>query len=344
MSDQQRLGVGLIGCGLHGSALAQAVIRSASLRLVACADPDAAAVGRIAQFEPGVRRYDSAGELLGAPGVDMVLVATPHHVLAPVALAAVRAGKHVLVEKPMAMNEGEAREIELAAERAGLCCMAGYSFRFSMARYVHELVAEGTVGEIQAITGSIGTGPMNRGWLASPEAGGGPLLYVGCHLIDLLLWLTGAEPMSVYADVRRRPDHGTDDTSAIQIRLATGVVGQFLVTQAAQGFFYDFHVQGRSGSISLRGRNFLQFDIEVVSTTVATYREPTIVRPAIRGDNISMMLVPELESFALSIAENRPPAITTTDGRRVLQILDAVVESGQSSRPVDMAAPVLAAR
>jgi predicted dehydrogenase len=343
MIDTQHLRVGLVGCGSHGSALAQAVARCDSLQLVACADPDEAAIGRIAQFATGVRMYDSVAELLGLSSVDLVVVATPHHLLAPVALAAVRAGKHVLVEKPVAMDEREARELELAAERAGVWCMAGYSFRFSLARHVHELVAAGAVGEIQALTGSIGTGPMNHGWLASSETGGGPLLYVGCHLIDLLLWLTGDEPVSVHADIRRRPDNGTDDTSAIQVRLSTGILGQFLVTQAAHGFFYDLHVQGRSGSITVRGRNFLQFEIEVVSSVVAAYREPTVIRPSIRRDNISMMLVPELESFALSIRENRAPAITMVDGRRVLQVLDAVVESGRRGRPVDLPAPMLAA-
>ena len=125
-------------------------------------------------------------------------------------------------------------------------------------------------------------------------------------------------------------------TRSAEIRL------RFLV-QAAPSFFYELHILGRSGSITLRGRNFLQFEIEVLSNAVRAYREPTIIRPQIQRDNITMMLVPELEEFAAAIQEQRPPSITASDGRRVLRILDAVAESGRSGRPIALDVPVLAA-
>jgi predicted dehydrogenase len=339
MVDREALRVGLVGCGFHGSALAQAIVRTDLLRLVACADPDEAAAGRAAALAPEVSTHNSVEALLAESDLDAVVVATPHHLLAPVALAALSAGKHVLAEKPMALSEPEAVQIEIAAANAGVCYMAGYSFRFSMASYVRDLLAAGVAGEIQAITGSIGMGPMNHGWVALPETGGGPLFYVGCHLIDLILWFLADEPVGLYADVRRRADTGTDETSAIQIRFANGAIAQCLVTQAASTFSYELEIHGRTGKIALRGRNFLQFEIEVSSNTVQAYREPTTIHPGVRRDNISMMLVPELEEFARSIQERRPPAITASDGRRVLQVLDAVVESGRSGRPVTLSHP-----
>jgi predicted dehydrogenase len=343
VSEHERLHVGLVGCGNHGGALAQAIVRTDALRLVACADPDERAVGRAAALAGDVAAHASLDALLATAAVDAVIIATPHHLLAPLALASIRAGKHTFVEKPLALNEAEAKEIEFAAASADVTCMAGYSFRFSMASYVHDLLAQGVVGEIQAISGAIGHGPMDRGWQASPETGGGPLLYVGCHLIDLLLWFVGDEPVRVFADVRRRSDTGTDATSAIQLGFDTGVVAQLLVTQAAPSFFYELHIVGRAGSITLRGRNFLQFEIEVLSNAVRAYREPTIIRPQIRRDNISMMLVPELEEFAAAVQEQRPPSITASDGRRVLRVLDAVAESGRSGQAVALDLPVLAA-
>jgi UDP-N-acetyl-2-amino-2-deoxyglucuronate dehydrogenase len=185
---------------------------------------------------------------------------------------------------------------------------------------------------------------MNRGWTARPECGGGPLLYVGCHLIDFLFWFTGAEVASVSAEVRRRTDTGTDETSAIQISMTNGVLAQFMVTQAAPAFFYDLQVYGSSGAIALRGRNFLQFDVEVISSVLPAFEEPTVVRPSIRRDNISMMLVPELEEFARSVSERRPPAITASDGRRVCAVLDAIVESGRSGQPKNLHLQTFAAR
>jgi predicted dehydrogenase len=342
MAQQEALGIGLVGCGNHGSAMAEGVTRAESLRLVACADPDESAARRVGALSSTVSIHDSLESLLDASDVDAVVIATPHHLLAPLALVAIRAGKHVLVEKPMAMNEQEAKEVEFAAASAGVNCMVGYSFRFSMLRYVRDLVAQGAVGDIVSISGAIGTPPMNRSWLSSPHTGGGPLLYVGCHLVDLLLWLTDQEPTSVYANVQRR-DNGTDESSAIQIAFDDGRLAQFLVTQSAPLFFYDLHVYGRSGSIALRGHNFLQFELEVQSSALTTYREATIIRPFVRRDNVTMMLVPELEEFARSVDENRPPAITASDGRRVLRVLDAVLESERTGERAALGVPALTA-
>jgi predicted dehydrogenase len=343
MDKSDALRVGVVGCGNHGGGLAQAVVRSATLRLVACADPDAAAVRRVADFQDGVSTHESLEAMLEASDVDAVLIATPHDVLAPLALSAIRAGRHLFIEKPMAMNEPQAKEVEFAAASAGATCMVGYSFRYGMARYVRELLAQGVVGDLRAITGSIGTPPMNSRWIAQPQSGGGPLLFVGCHLIDLALWFTGDEPASVSASVHYRPDTGADDTSAIQLEFKNGRVAQFYITQSAAVFFYDLQVIGNSGSIALRGRNFVQFEIEVQSTVVAAYRDPTVIRPLVQRDHITTMLVPELAEFADAIEQRRTPGITASDGRRVLRVLDAVVVSGRDRQAVGLGAPILAA-
>jgi len=334
MSDRANMRVGLVGCGWHGGALAQAIARTQSIVLTACADPDAAAANRAAANAPDVSTHASVEALLAETEVDAIVIATPHHLLAPIAIAAMRAGKHVLAEKPIALSEREAAEIEAEAAQAGVTYMSGYSFRFSMGRYVHDLVASGAAGEIRGITGAICAGPLNDGWIAYPETGGGPLLYLGCHLIDLALWLLVDDPVEVFAHVQRRADTGADDTTALQIRFARGALAQFLVTQAASTFVYELGIHGRAGTLALRGRNFLQFEVDVSSTTLAAYAEPTLIRPGVRRDNITMMLAPELEEFAAAVSERRQPAITAADGRQVLRILDAVTESGRTGRPI----------
>jgi predicted dehydrogenase len=221
--------------------------------------------------------------------------------------------------------------------------MVGYSFRYGMARYVHELLVAGAVGDLRTITGSVGTPRLNSGWIAQPESGGGPLLFVGCHLIDLALWFAAEEPASVSAIVQHRPDTGADDTTAIQLEFGDGRVAQFLVTQSAADFFYDLQLIGRSGSIALRGRNFVQFEVEVLSTALAPYREPTIIRPTMERDHITMMLMAELAEFADAIEHGRPPSITASDARRVLRVLDAVGESERTRQATALDAPILAA-
>lgn len=333
MEEQPPLRVGLVGCGWHGRNLAEAITYTKSLRLVACADPNEAAASRAAMVAPEVSTHSSVEALLVECEVDTIVIATPHHLLSPVALVALRAGKHVMAEKPIALNEREAIEVEHAAAQAGVCYMPGYSMRFSMGRYVHDLLTQGAVGEIQAITGAIGYTPMNDGWSAYPETGGGPLLFIGSHLVNMILWFLADNPIEVFANVRYRGDTGADDTSAFQIRFAKGALAQCLVSQAASTFYYQLDIYGSAGKISLRGRNFLQFEIEVSSNTVPAYREPTFIRPSPR-DHITSMLMPELEEFASAIREHRTPMVTMNDGRRTLQMLDAVKESGRRNCPI----------
>jgi predicted dehydrogenase len=343
MDIREPLRIGVVGCGNHGGALAEAVMRSENLRLVAGADPDATARRRVGAFGDGVSTHESLADLLEAVDIDALLIATPHDVLAPLALSAIRAGKNVLIEKPMGINEPQAREVEFAAASADVTCMVGYSFRYGMARYVHDLLAQGAVGDMRAISGSICTPKLDSGWIARPESGGGPLLFVGCHLIDLALWFVSLEPARVWATVQRRSDTGADDTSTIHLEFSDGRIAQFVVTQSAASFFYDLQVIGGSGSVALRGRNFVQFDVEVHSTAITAYREPTIIRPTMQRDHITMMLIPELAEFADAIEHRRPPAITASDGRRVLRVLDAVNESARTRQAVALGTPLLSA-
>jgi predicted dehydrogenase len=334
METHNQIGVGIVGCGYQGRLMAQAIARSGKLRVVACADPVGEAVAAVAATAGRAKVFASADALLGRDNVDAIVIATPHHVLHEIALAAIHAGKHVLVEKPIAMNECEAAELEEAVAQAGVCYMSGYSLRFFVAqKQVHELLAAGAVGEIQAVRAGIGTGPLSD-WFAKPEMGGGALLYLGSHMVDEILWFVDDDPVEVFADVRIRSDTGADETVAFQARFAGGSVAQCLVTQAADSWFDSVNIYGRKGRIGLTASNWLRYEISVSSTAMRAYAEPSKIYPRLWGDPIMMMLVPELEEFAAAIREKRQPAITVSDGRRVLKVLDAVSESGRTGRPV----------
>jgi predicted dehydrogenase len=306
-----------------------------ALKVTACADPDQDAGNIVAAIAGHSSVYATAEEMLAGKDIDAVAIATPHDGLHEVSLTAIDAGKHVLAEKPIALNETEAAEIEEAVDREGICYMSGYSFRFVTAlQRVHDLLEAGAVGEIQSLAASIGTRPKLSGWVSKPETGGGALLYLGSHLVDEILWFLDDDPVEVYADVRYRADTQADETSAFQIRFARGAVAQCIATQASETFFNNVDIFGREGRVSLRGMGFLGYDISVSSSRLETYSHPTTIRPRVWGDPILSMLVPELEEFAAAIQENRQPSITITDGRRVLKVLDAVVDSGQTDKPV----------
>ena len=326
--------VGIVGCGYQGRLLVEAVLRTDRLVVVACADPDMEAAAAVAALAGGARTYASADEVLDGSEVEAIMIATPHHVLGEIALAAMGRGKHILAEKPIAMNESEAASIEEIATKTGICYMAGYSLRFFIAQQmVHDLLARGVTGEIQAVTTGIGSGPEG-GWFDDPGMGGGALLYLGSHLVDEVLWLVGDEPIEVAADVRYRADTGVDETCAFSLRFARGAVAQCLVTQATEGWFDYVQIYGREGRIGLTSSNWLRYAISVLSTALPAYAEPVTICPRLRGDPIMMMLVPEVEEFGAAIRENRQPAVTVRDGRQVLKVLDAVLESGRKGKAI----------
>jgi predicted dehydrogenase len=115
-----------------------------------------------------------------------------------------------------------------------------------------------------------------------------------------------------------------------------GAVAQCLVTQAASTFFFTVDVVGNAGRVTLRGWHWLEFEIEVTSTVNAAYSQPTVIRPFITSDHVTAMLAPELQEFARAIGEERTPAITIADGRRVLQVLDAVVAADRHGSPIEI--------
>jgi predicted dehydrogenase len=329
------LRLGLAGCGYQGRQLASAASLSPALCIVACADPDLVAAERTTELAKDASTHSSVESLLDDPAVDAVVVATPHHLLCPVSLAVLRAGKHVLAEKPIALNAREAAELETAAARAGVRFMAGYSCRFSLARYVRDLLADGVAGELVAMTGAFYSGPFERGWAASVDSGGGPMLYLGSHLVDMLLWFAGDNPVEVSGKIRRL-GNGLDDTSAFQVVFSSGAVAQCLVTQAAPSFSYRVDIQGRGGRVTLHGTDFTHFEVEVESHVSQKFSKPTVIRPPAEGDHIATMLVPELEEFASAVRENRSPAINVADGKRVLQVLDAVVAADRTGTVVQI--------
>ena len=334
MENQAQLRAGIVGCGYQGGILAKTIRESDAWQVTAFADPNQDAAAQVAAMAGNPAVYASVEDMLQHAEVDAVMVATSHDALYDCSLAAIRAGKHVLTEKPIGMDEKEAAQLEEAVERANICFMAGYSFRYIAAwQKVRELLDTGAVGDIHTILGSISTGPLSEGWIASPETGGGPLLYVGSHLVDQVLWYLGDDPIEVSAHIQYRSDTRADETTTFQIRFAQGTVVQGMVSQASMRFINNLDIFGRQGFISLRGGGF-NYTIEVVSNVLAAYSQPTSIHLPQIPDLRILMHLPQLAEFAQAIHEHRQPSCTATDGRRVLKVLDAIIQSDRAGEPV----------
>ena len=190
---KRALRVGIVGCGLIGRKRAKAL---GAHRLTAVSDTNAARAKELADDYPGSTVFEDWRRLVKCVEVDCVVVATTHDSLAAVTLAAVKAGKHVLVEKPAARAPRELVPVIAAAKRAGVIVQVGFNHRFHPAlRKARELLDAGGLGDLLYVRGRYGHGGRpgyDKEWRANPKiSGGGELLDQGAHLIDLSRWFLG---------------------------------------------------------------------------------------------------------------------------------------------------------
>jgi len=180
-------GVAIIGCGLIGRKRASVL---GPAHLIACADVEIERAQELAKTSPGAVATRDWRNLLDRSDIDLFIVSTTHDALAEVTLAAIEAGKHVLVEKPAARNRLELEPIRTAAMRKSVLIRVGFNHRYHPAMLkAHELFNAGVLGKMMFIRGRYGHGGRlgyDKEWRADPSiSGGGELIDQGIHLIDL---------------------------------------------------------------------------------------------------------------------------------------------------------------
>lgn len=228
MNATRPIGLGLLGCGgLAYWVHLRLLRRNRAFRLVAAADPDAAARRRAGAWTRAPIVADSEA-VLRHPEVAAVLVATPSGTHADLAVAAARAGKAIYLEKPLATSLAEGRQVAAAVREAGVPATVGFNRRFHPAYLrARRWLQEGRLGRVQAIqtcfTEFVEPGGF-PGWKRSRSSGGGVLLDLGSHHFDLLRWFLGAEPREVRARVESR--HTEQDTAWVEVGFGDGVTAQ----------------------------------------------------------------------------------------------------------------------
>jgi len=342
------LQVGLIGCGAQGQYLSEALVMTGLADLVACCDlrPEAAeqAAARL-----GFRAtYADYGEMLSEAALDAVIIAVTHDQLQPAALAAVTAGKHALVEKPTALNAADCRQVVEAAREAGVNFMPGYTLRFTPERLLMKrLLDQGAVGDLAHVIAGQLIGGLG-GWLADPAQGGGPLLYVGTHVLDQVLWVVDSRATRVFAEVTWKQEGGVEAGVDLTIRFENNVVAQVCTSQKMGGRYGWLDIVGSAGRLRTEWESN---ELYVESRSVEAYRHPTRIEvpmdpylcplaPGARGSMVAVkylrMWATELAEFCNSIREGRPPSVTGEDALRVLEVTDAVFESARTGSPVEL--------
>jgi predicted dehydrogenase len=190
--------------------------------------------------------------------VGAVIVATLNASLAPIALAAVQAGKHVLVEKPGALSSGELRAVHAAAIIAGVRVRIGYNHRFHPAlQKARELLAEGVLGPLMFLRGRYGHGGRkgyDREWRADPSlSGGGELIDQGVHLIDLAGWFLGDFTTIEGHAATYFWDMKVDDNAFVSLRTPAGQTAWLHVSCTEWKNLFSLEIYGRNAKLALDG-------------------------------------------------------------------------------------------
>lgn len=331
----QPIRVGILGFGFIGNLHAKAVVNTEGMELAGVWTRDDGTADRFRQAFPNGRRFDSMAELTASPDVDAVVIGLPNSLHFSQAMAAFEHGKHVLVEKPMAMNVAEARTMEAAAKKANLALMVGHMWRFDREFLaVKALLDEGKIGTIVKTKGyGIHENWGPTGWFVEPElAGGGALVDMGVHALDSVRFLIGdPRPKTVFATIGTHyGDYDVDDTGVIMVVWDNGI------TSVIESGWWHPHMDGPEASTQLFGTD----GYARVFPTMAKFKDgsrPWMPRFEVRDDHCDQHIYDgQMAAFAKSITAGTPPIPGADEGMTVLRICEAAYQSAKSGEAVSL--------
>ncbi len=326
----------IVGCGLIGRKRA-AALAPGQLRYTC--DLDAARATELATTHPGAVATTDFKQVLADPAVNAVIVATLNGALAPLTLAAVRAGKHVLVEKPGALNAAQLRTVHAAAEAAGVKVRIGYNHRFHPAlQQARKLFESGVLGPMMFLRGRYGHGGRkgyDREWRADPKlSGGGELIDQGVHLIDLAGWFLGDLPGVAGHAATYFWDMPVDDNAFLSLRTAGGQTAWLQVSCTEWKNLFSLELYGRDAKIAIDGLGGSYGPEKCTYYKMLPQMGPpeTTVWDYPAGDNSWSL---ELAAFAEDIRTGRAPSPGLREGIRTLEIVEHIYRA--SGYPVSTA-------
>jgi predicted dehydrogenase len=316
------LGWGLIGCGdIAAKRVASALRDTPGSTLVAVARARAELAEEFARQHRARRSYPDWREVVRDPEVDAVYVATPVRLHVEHAVAAAEAGKHVLCEKPMALDVAGCQRMRAAATAHGVRLgVAYYRHHYPIIGRLRTLLASGEIGtpvlaSVQAFE-HFDPGPDHpRRWLLTrAESGGGPMMDFGCHRLEVLLDLFGpiAEVNGFPANVRLK-GREVEDTCIARLRFQSGAEAVLAVSHAARESRDSVEIFGSQGSAHVPVLNKGLLRIVTPSGT----REEDHPAP----ENLHQPLVAD---FVAAVRAGREPTVTGAIGEEVSRVLAAI--------------------
>lgn len=321
--------------------------------LVICDDDEGFLAGEKEFF--GLEATCDASAMLERDDVEAVMIFLPHSLMPQAVKRALKAGKHVLVEKPMGANLADVEEVVRLASSSRQTVTTGYCWRHDpMSRRIRQWISDGVLGELFHFEGRMSAGGAwryirdNAPWMLKAEEGGGPMFNLGVHWVDLFHWWTGLEVTAVRGrttTIGGEPQRTIEDNAYALLEYENGATGVLDISYSVPPSF----PQGRDLFVSIRGTRGVvnwypswggdDHELLLVSehesvgeNKVQPIRQPTLKVPGYCGE----MGLEYLRSWAGSIRDGAEVSIPVSDGLRAARVAEAVLESARRGERVEI--------
>jgi len=343
MSLNHKLGYAVLGLGV-GMAHAEAAFESENADLVAICDINEKRLSDAAEAFPGATPYTDFEQMLSDPRVDIVSICLPSGMHAEYAVRAMRAGKHVLVEKPIDIDLDAAERIEAARIETGMTCGVCMQNRNNVSSIpIKEAIDSGRLGRILFGTFAVkwlrpdsyfSDTPWRGTWAMD---GGGSLINQSVHTVDLMQWFMGevesvTSTMSTY-----NHDIETEDFTASLIKFKSGATATFLSTTCAfPGLATEISVYGTDGSVEADADRIITWKMRDADDVEAHERE--MLKKCGQGNSQaewkSVGHTSMVEDIIAAVRDKRDPLVMPREAMKSLRIVRAIYDSAKSGKTI----------
>jgi len=320
-----KLRIGLVGCGFHADAHVAGLLGTReTIDVTAVCDIDQGRAEQRASELDTPNVFTDYEQMLATANIDAVLLCLPHLIHAPATIAAARAGKHVLVEKPIATTLEDADAMITSAEAADVTFMVAHNQRFLPAHQrIKQLLDDGSIGSVECARADHNQDfrPPEGHWiLDASAAGGGAFIGYGVHRIDLLRWYVGEVAEIAHFQRGRNERFGGESTSVTILKFESGAIGEITINWVVRDppWMDMIYLYGEKGSIHNIG------GLHVVGESGSTQVETPVRDP----------FTLQLEHFAESVMNRTEPLTNGRDARRTLEVCLAGYRSAETGRVI----------
>jgi predicted dehydrogenase len=343
-------GFGIIGCGMISRFHAKAVADIKGAKVTACFDSFTASADKFGA-EIGCKVYHDLDALLADKDVDVVTICTPSGVHMEPAIAAAKAGKHIIVEKPLDITLKRCDAMIAAAKKAGVVLSTIFPSRFhDSSQLLKAAIDKGRFGKLTMGDAYVkwfrtqeyyDSGAWRGTWALD---GGGALMNQAVHSVDLLLWFMGpATEVSAYTATLAHQRIEVEDVAVANIKFANGALGVIEASTATYpGELKRIEISGNAGSVVLREEDLAVWKFAKETKDDETIREKMAIRTHTGGGAADPKAIGyhghmlQFQDVLKAIKTGKKPLVDGPEGRKAIELILAIYKSAESGKPVKL--------